>query len=141
MKTHNHPNWLVPLDIARKLTEIGMTGSEIFIYNDGSYGWCKSEQMYDRDRSGDTYTAEEIYEFGDSKMEYTYTWEQVFEWFRNKDLFVYVDKLTLAKNKEIYKFYVKGISNIISDGFSSYEEARRALINKLIELYGGNKNN
>lgn len=88
MKTINHPNWLVPLDIARKLTEIGMTNSEILVCNDKYYGWYKAEQMYDRDRDGDTYTAEEIYEFGNSNLEYTFTWEQVFEWFRHKGYYV-----------------------------------------------------
>lgn len=82
MKIYNHPNWLVPLDIARKLTEIGMTNSEILVCNDEYYGWYKAEQMYYIDRDGDTYTALEVSE--DSNLEPTYTWEQVFEWFREK---------------------------------------------------------
>lgn len=134
MEKSNCPNWLVPLDLARKLTEIGMTDSEIFIYNDGSYGWCKSEQMYDNDRRGDFYTAEEIYEFGNSKMEYTYTWEQVFEWFREKGF-----RISLENHKDSTKFMFYNMK--INEGkhfkgeFSSYEKAMEALVNKLIEVY------
>ena len=90
--------------------------------------------MYDNDRRGDFYTAEEIYEFGNSKMEYTYTWEQVFEWFRDRGF-----RISLENHEDSTKFMFYNMK--ISEGkhfrgeFSSYEKAREELINKLIEVY------
>ena len=144
MKTNNHPNWLIPLEIARKLTKIGMTGSEIFIYNDGSYGWCKSEQMYDNDRRGDFYTAEEIYEFGNSKMEYTYTWEQVFEWFRNKGYKVNIDYVfhpdLKCKIGYLYEIIYDFNWESYNSYFETYEIAREECLKKLIEIYDKQRN-
>lgn len=134
MENNNHPNWLVPLEIARKLKDIGMNNSEIFIYNDDSYGWCKSGQMYDNDRWGDFYTAEEIYEFGDPTMEYTYTWEQALEWFREKEIVGTVRYLPIL-GKKIYIYVINAPFVSCEEEFLSYEEAREALVNRLIKEY------
>ena len=89
MKNNNYPNWLVPLEIARKLKEIGMTGSEFVVCNDEHYGWYRNEEMYDYDNDGEfiIYTALEASEWKNSNLEPTYTWEQVFEWFREKKIY------------------------------------------------------
>jgi len=139
-KTNNHPNWLVPLEIARKLTEIGMSNPEILVCNDNYYGWYKGDQMYDRDRDGDTYTAFEVYEWGKSNLEPTYTWEQAFEWFREKGLIGVIDYFfDILRDKPLYKYEIKNIIGqvifINKEVIETYNEAIGLLINQLIEIY------
>ena len=134
MKNNNYPTWLVPLDIAIILKEIDFNERCLFAFD------TQNNDLYliQREKK-DCVWYEDIsllYEPvvpTDSFL--VPTWEQVLEWFRSKGLFGYVDKLTLVKNKEVYKFYVKGINNIISDAFNSYEEAREALVKALIQTY------
>ena len=142
MEKNKSYDWLISAEQSEKLRELGFdeNNEQIVKLFEKSSGLIIEPSL----ETNETTYYKDYLENPDKYIP-LYTYEQVLSWFRNKDLFVYVDKLTLAKNKEIYKFYVKGvyvkgISNIISDGFSSYEEARRALINKLIELYGSNKN-
>lgn len=140
MKPNELPNWLVPIKLAKKLKRIGFNTNTLFLYNEEDepkvmFGLNTFEEVDGQSNL----EIEQLYFYQESDME-SYecilpTWEQVFEWFRNKGLFSYIDKLNLAKNKEVYKFYVKGKNNIISDSFSSYEESREALLNKLIKIY------
>lgn len=134
MENKNHPNWLVPLEIARKLKEIGMTNSEILVCNDEYYGWYKGEQMYYRDRWGDTYTALEASEWKGTNLEPTYTWEQVFEWFREKEIVGTVRYLPIL-GKKIYIYVINAPFVSCEEEFLSYEEAREALVNRLIKEY------
>lgn len=140
MKKDNHPNWLVPLEIARKLEEIGISGSEILVCNNGNYGWYGNEEMYDYDNDGEMiiWTALEVSTWKNSILEPTYTWEQVFEWFREKGF-----RITLENHEDSTKFIFYNME--IKEGkhfkgeFSTYEEAREALIYKLIEIYKSKK--
>lgn len=151
MKTNNYPKWLVPVEIAEKLKEIGFD-EPCLVYSAKHLQISKDLFIAFKDKA----EATSIYLKGCEQYTNSYfkrrikninifsipTWGQVLEWFRNKGLFSYVDKLTLTKNKEIYKFYIKDVNNIISDAFNSYEEAREALIEKLIEIYiNKNENN
>ena len=137
MQNNNYPKWLVPLDIARKLTEIGITDSEILVCNDKYYGWYKAEQMYYINRWGDTYTALEVSK--DYNLEPTFTWEQVFEWFRKKDFItnLYYKEDLLSEKTMFIGEICNTKADIISiiHECSTYEEAREALVNKLIEVY------
>lgn len=138
MKANNYPNWLVPIEQAKKLKEIGfdeycISYTRVSKKNEISgYIISVCHDPYDRMILGmrnkdhiDTNTT-----FGVSLP----TWEQVFEWFMQKGLFGYVDKLILSKNKEVYKFYTRGANNTISDAFNSYEEAREALLKEMMKL-------
>ena len=136
MKNNNYPTWLVPLDIAQELKAIGFDepchfhflyyhGWEMLKKRGDEYGFITSNNCR-------AYVVENHNGIGKLSVP---TWEQVFQWFRSKGLFGYVDRLTLVKNKEVYKFYVKGVDNIISDSFHSYEEAREALVKALIQTY------
>ena len=131
MKDNNYPNWLVPLEIAEKLKEIGFNLNCYFYREEGRNGTDLIKSPFSLSQGALRNYNNSYYDTSTSVP----TWEQVLEWFRKKGLFGYVDKLTLVKNKEVYKFYVKGINNIISDAFNSYEEAREALVKALIQPY------
>lgn len=134
MENNNCPNWLVPLEIARKLKEIGMNNSEIFVCNDGDYGWFRDGEIFYIERYGDTYTTYEASGWENSRVEPTYTWEQVFEWFREKGF-----RISLENHEDSTKFMFYNMK--INEGrhfkeeFFSYEKAREVLVNKLIEVY------
>ena len=136
MKNNNHPNWLVPLEIARKLKEIGMFNSWILVCNDDCYGWYRNGEIYDYDNDGEFigYTALEVSERENSNLEPTFTWEEVLEWFRKKGF-----RISLENHEDSTKFIFYNMK--IKEGkhfkgeFSSYEKAMEALVNKLIEVY------
>ena len=132
MQKNNYPNWLVPLEIARKLIKIGMTNSEILVCNDKYYGWYKSEQMYYIDKWGNTYTALEVSK--DYNLEPTFTWEQVFEWFREKGFKISLEDHQYGTKYTFYNLKINGGRDYKGDYFN-YEKAREALVNKLIEVY------
>lgn len=136
MENKNHPNWLVPLEIARKLKEIGMTNSEILIRNDGTSCWYSNEEMYDYDNNGELiiYTALDASKWENPNLEPTYTWEQVFEWFREKEIVGTVRYLPIL-GKKIYIYVINAPFVSCEEEFLSYEEAREALVNRLIKEY------
>lgn len=142
MKTNNHPSWLVPLDIARKLKEIGMDNSEILVFSDDfHWGWCKSEQLYENDRYGEVYTALEVSQWENSNLEPTYTWEQVLEWFRNKGYHSTLHTYSVMQGDiEKFRFFYEINSNHDyianpEEYYKTYEEAREALIREMINIY------
>lgn len=136
MENNNCPNWLVPLDLSRKMKSIGMSNSEILVCNDDYYGWYRNEEMYDYDNDGELiiYTALDAYKCENPNLEPTYTWEQVFEWFRDRGF-----RISLENHEDSTRFMFYNMK--INEGkhfkeeFSSYEKAREALVNKLIEVY------
>ena len=91
MENNNYPNWLVPIDIAEKLKEIGFDSLEIFVDKSGS--WYRGDEIFDYDNNGDfiTYSVKETYLRGDKDFIPTYNYEQVFEWFREKGLHCYIE--------------------------------------------------
>lgn len=71
------------------------------------------------------------------------TWEQVLEWFRNKGFIGTVEyKDFYSENNYEYAFCIinkldkKTYHSIGNSITKTYEEAREALVNKLIEVYG-----
>ena len=145
MKTNNHPNWLVPIEIAKKLKEIGTSNSEILVCNDDSYGWYRNGEIYDYDNDGEfiEYTALEVSKWKNSILEPTYTWEQVFEWFRGKGLFhsicIVEDLIEKVKDFEI-EIRDNNADIICILHQETYEGAREAVVKKLIEIYKQNEN-
>lgn len=163
MKTNDYPNWLVPLDIVEKLKEIGFdSDTEIFVDKSGS--WYRGGEIFDYDNDGDfiTYSVKEAYLNGDKDFMPTYSYEQVFKWFREKGFNSAIRSgySEFYKNNESSKkptlFYEYNIGNFAigdvifivtynnlcssRDYFETYEEAREALVKKLIEIYK-NENN
>jgi len=144
MNKLNYPTWLVPLDIAKKLKEIGFNEHCVF---------------YTRVSINDTYTPaqnisvcndnynrlvpggiknEELSETETIVAISLPTWEQVFEWFREKGLFhgiCYVKDL--FNENEYFESEIRDDNGDIICILSRviYEEAREALVKALIQTY------
>lgn len=139
MKNNNYPNWLVPLDIAIKLKEIGFNKKTMFYFfsADITFKFSISEDI----------PLDYILPIGDVELD-NYnrkgfyasipTWEQVFEWFREKGMFhsiCIVDDLL-----EGVKYFEAEIRDNNGDiicilSRETYEEAREALVKALIRTY------
>ena len=139
MKNNNYPSWLVPLDIAIKLKEIGFNKKTMFYFfsADTTFKFSISEDI----------PLDYILPIGDVELD-NYnrkgfyasipTWEQVFEWFREKGMFhsiCIVDDLL-----EGVKYFEAEIRDNNGDiicilSRETYEEAREALVKALIRTY------
>ena len=140
MKINSYHNWLVPLEIAKKIKEIGFDEYCIFYtrvpQKDDISGYIISvcHDPYDRIIPGmrnrdhiDTNTT-----FGVSLP----TFEQVFEWFREKGFQSHIE---YTLDNSMFKISISGLFLQTKDSyFKTYEEAREALVNKLIEFYEHN---
>ena len=141
MKNNNYPNWLVPLDIAIKLKEIGFNKKTMFYFfsGDTTFKFSISEDM----------PLDYILPIGDVELD-NYNqkgfyasipnWEQVFEWFREKGYESYIDIENQSMFDECcYYFYVitneRGREIDSKSYFDDYEEAREALVKALIQTY------
>lgn len=125
-----------------------MTNSEILVCNDDYYGWYRNEEIYDYDNDGEfiIYTALDASNCENSNLESSYTWEQVFEWFREKGLVGTIEyEDFILDDKTCY--YAYRITDKLGDilfyspnyrTYETYEEAREALAIKLIEFYENN---
>lgn len=151
MNTQNYPSWLVPLEIAKELKEIGFnepclvenveTHSEDYCFINFEEEMCSdvSVMLEDVVFVKNQFLEEElgIYKHFVLKTAIP-TWEQVFEWFREKGF-----RITLINYEDISKFSffnmkIKG-GVYYAGAFYTYEEAREKLIKKLIETYKTNK--
>ena len=136
MNTQNYPTWLVPLDIAIKLKEIGFNKKTMFYFfsGDTTFKFSISEDM----------PLDYILSIGDVELN-NYnrkgfyvsipTWEQVFEWFREKGYYGNLE--ATSKGTSAYIFYPELDNGEFweFDYKESYEEARETLLLKLIDLY------
>lgn len=149
MNKLNYPTWLVPLDIAKKLKEIGFNEHCVF---------------YTRVSINDTYTPaqnisvcndnynrlvpggiknEELSETETIVAISLPTWEQVFEWFREKgyDSYIGLESHSYIDEGNYYYFEITksnlyNISQLDWKGdFDDYNEAREALVKVLIRTY------
>ena len=138
METNNYPNWLVSIEQAKKLKGIGFDNLEIFV--DKSGNWYRGTEIYDFDIDGEiiTYSVKETYLNGDNDFIPTYTFEQVLEWFREKGLVgIILTNEILNEGDPLYFPIVDDLDGdyYTLDNYYTYEEAREALVNKLIEVY------
>ena len=132
MKKNEYPDWLIPLKLAKELKEIGFRNNSCFYYSfedSALFVFSKPENYNKKDNKGKYVTIP--------------TWEQVFEWFREKGLFhsIHISEDLLHR----VKFFEAEIRDKNADIICiisklTYEEARKALINKLIEIYETNIN-
>lgn len=149
MQNNNYPNWLVPFDIAKELKEIGFDEPTLFHYYENDFDVTVETNSYYDEGEAQGYLHFYISAFKeenfnrDNKCISIPTWEQVFEWFRKKDMFhsIHISEDLLHR----VKFFEAEIRDKNADIICiisklTYEEARRALINKLIELYETNIN-
>lgn len=136
METNNYPNWLVPFKVAEELRDIDFR-EPTFTYYEFDYG---SEE-------GGRYLTSMDINFNSLKIYNRYkayvsipTWEQVFEWFRNKKFYSIIDYC----GDKHYSFRILKMGTLSFETnnkvYSTYEQAREALVEKLIEIYKQDKN-
>ena len=110
MNKENYPTWHIPLNIVKELKAIGFDKISVISYSAGT---------------GITAIRKELY-----------SWEQVFEWFREKGFNGWIEYQTLYE-KYIPKLAVREEFIYIKKnrGYKTYEKAREALVKALIQTY------
>ena len=142
MKNKNFPTWLVPLEIAKELKKIWfdepcnhyvrISNDDIKLkINHSSIGLVILKRNSE-------YLNDDIASFVTIP-----TWEQVVEWFREKefDSSIGLDNLPYP-NKGIYYYFEISKINLYrinqldwQGGFDDYNEAREVLVKALIQIY------
>lgn len=151
MKNNNYPNWLVSLEIAKELKEIGFN-EPCLVENVETHSEDYNLINFEEDMCSDiTVMLEDIIFVENKKLEdelgiYKHfvlrtaipTWEQVFEWFRSKGY----HGIIAAKGEDgenEYSYCIDYLNELSSDfeqdSHLTYEEAREALIKALIRTY------
>lgn len=140
MKNNNYPNWLVSLEIAKELKEIGFDEPTLFHYYENDFDVSVETIDYYNEGEAQGYLNFYISALKEEDFNiYSYyisilTFEQVFEWFREKGF-----NITLENHEDSTKFMFYNMK--INEGkhfkgeFSNYEEAREALVKSLIQTY------
>ena len=155
MKNKNFPTWLVPLEIAKELKEIGFRNENCLFKFDRFSGLIFFNEKVDKtlDNSYVIISIEEfmkemtIEEINNYHFHSDFglstdipTLEQVFEWFREKGYIGTINLAYIDKNNFYYKFQINGKCNFLNEEkFTNYEDTREKLINKLIETYKTNE--
>ena len=130
MNNKNYPNWLVPLEIAKELKEIGFDMV------------CQNWQAYESFVSVN-FTYLDRYRKNNYDVTTIPTWEQVFEWFREKgfDSYIGLERLPYPDEGVYYYFEISkptlySINQLDCQGdFADYNEAREVLVKTLIQTY------
>lgn len=149
MKTNNHPTWLVPLDIAIKLKEIGFDEPTLFHYYENDFDVSVETNDYYNEGEAQGYLSFYISALKENdfniykKCISIPTFEQVFEWFISKGFIgTIVCFRDASLNKPIYIFEIKDENGYLISSSKNitekYEEAREALVNDLIRVYENN---
>lgn len=150
----NYPNWLVPLDIAIKLKEIGFNEyCPFFVYpknDDNEYDdevfisgtVTVEEEWLDEDNYGEVIidlSVTECGKFNKFNFQTIPTWEQVFEWFREKGYHGVIAVGDESGEVNEYSYCINYLNELQSDfeqdSHLTYEEAREALVKALIRTY------
>ena len=136
METNNNPNWLITKDLAKKLKEIGYNEECYFELNEENKVVIEIDIMEDS-------SIIDVTDLIPYKNDYYYTpsvptWTEVLEWFRKRNLVGLVTHRYRSKNDNGFSFEILDVETEIVV-YKTYEEAREALIEKLIEIYT-NKN-
>lgn len=138
MKNNNYPTWLVPLDIAKELKEIGFNKDCAFYYDERL---LRISPYHDEDFSTTNWNDKRYFRDCVSLP----TWEQVFAWFRKRGLYGFItfDNTFPNSVSETFSFEIRKINRKLiygseensTDEFNCYEEAREALVKALILTY------
>ena len=143
MKNNNYPTWLVPIEIAKKLKERGFEEECHFFWNfyEDVNKMCCYADISEED---DDFLLPNTYNYNNKNSTgyYVYlslpTWEQVFEWFREKGLFHSICFVKdLLNENEYFEAEIRDDESDIICILSqvTYEEAREALVKALIQTY------
>ena len=144
MKNNNYPTWLVSLDIAKELKKIGFDEPCMFVIDYTQY--IEPFFVQHRNKGYNAVFYGEVrmlkYETLDKdlldKIAIIPTWEQVFEWFREKGYHGVIAARGEDGENE-YSYCIDYLNELSSDfeqdGHLTYEEAREALVKALIRTY------
>ena len=144
MKNNNYPTWLVPLDIAIKLKEIGFDEPALFHYYENDFDVTIETNSYYDEGEAQGYLHFYISAFKeenfnrDKKCISLPTWEQVFEWFREKGMFHSIFIVSdLLEDVKYFEAEIRDNNGDIICILSrvTYEEAREALVKALIQTH------
>jgi hypothetical protein len=151
MKNNNYPSWLVPLEIAKELKEIGFN-EPCLVENVETHSEDYNLIGFEEQIPFDVHVMlEEIVfvknqdlkdEFGIYKTFVLRTaiptWEQIFEWFREKGYHGVIAARGEDGENE-YSYCIDYLNELSSDfeqdSHLTYEEAREALVKALIRTY------
>ena len=131
----NYPNWLVPIEIAEELKAIGFDepchfhflyyhGWEMLKKRGDEYGFITSNSCR-------AYVVENHNAIGKLSVP---TWEQVFQWFRDKGFMITLINYEDVSKFSFYNMKIRG-GVYYAEAFKTYEQAREELVYKLIEIY------
>ena len=148
MERNNYPSWLVSVEQAKKLKEIGFDTPTMFYLIDasgqillnpdnGGVDLCGVYSLELKDISLSDYNDESFNVRGTTSIP---MWEQVFEWFREKGLesFIDIDNQSMFDEGSYYCYVITNVWGRTIDSksdFDDYNEAREELLNNLIEKY------
>ena len=130
METNNYPSWLVSVEIAKKLKEIGFDLPCTFVLTNMNHiGFTTKE-----DSNYHLFDDLDLHSNSEDSLLCVPTFEQVLDWFRDRGF-----RISLENHDDSTKFMFYNMK--INEGrhfkgeFSSYEKTREELITKLIEVY------
>ena len=145
MKNNEYPTWLVPLDIAQELKKIGFNEPCLYYNSEAISGMgYQCIEIEERIHNEDPNVIElrELKYFNYNKTKGCTsipTWEQAFEWFRKNGLFhnIAMGRDSMEEDVDFQSYVCKEDARIVAllSQQNTYEEAREALLNKLIEVY------
>ena len=144
MITQNYPTWLVPIEIAKELKEIGFDEPTLFHYYENDFDVTIETNSYYDEGEAQGYLHFYISAFKeenfnrDKKCFSLPAWEQVFEWFRDKGLFhsICITEDLIEDVKEFEAEIRDNNADIIYIIHrDTYEEVREALVKALIRTY------
>ncbi|WP_288897111.1 hypothetical protein [uncultured Capnocytophaga sp.] len=142
MENNEYPNWLVPFDIAFMLERIGFDEKCLFVYRKSDEIKFKMDLDKVFEDTSEYYFEDlEPYEEAPLLCILCPTWEQVFEWFREKGMF---HSICIVEDLiEGVKYFETEIRDNNGDIIcilhrATYEEAREALVKALIQTYKKN---
>lgn len=143
MKTKKPYNWLISEDQAEKIRKLGFDKDDKLLVKLFEKSRSLVLEPYLEMPSLEKYGSNYYRDYLDNPDKYLplYTYEQVFEWFREKGLVaVIVTNEILNEGDPLYFSSVDDLDGdyYTLDNYYTYEEARDAVLNKLIELYGNN---
>ena len=142
METNKYPSWLVSVEQAKRLKEIGFDMPTMFYLIDasgqillnpdnGGVDLCGVYSLELKDISLSDYNDESFNVRGTTSIP---TWEQVLEWFREKGLESHIKLERRSFFDEDYYYYDLNLFGY-KGGSDSYEEAREKMLNSMIEAY------
>lgn len=139
MKMNNYPSWLVSIEIAKSLKEIGYKEKCYFEFSLDNGLTLEINKREEEDTIIEIddllFCTNEIWQNVSVP-----TWEQVLEWFRNKKFYSIIDYC----GDKHYSFRILKMGTLSFETnnkvYSTYEQAREILVEKLIETYKQDRN-